>query len=560
MSGPKAVTVVAAPAAAPALPIIAIAGVAAVAVVAGLAVYGVATGVAALAEAATRVVRQRRALERLRQQTESLAGTPARLHALGLPAQAVESALAESRALAARIASQNATDAAVTTLDQQAAALERHQASSAQALERRIAELQQRFQTLTENSAQLRHQVSQLDAYVQAMLPADWPAPEREAVLKRMRTTQTDCQPGPNIEPELSPTGIAQLERAESTLAKAQLKLGQWQESLAAELQTAHETRVRAAQAAEAQRKEAAAGAARKRESERREYLHREMAAAGPRVSLAGFAVPPPAPSKKECKVLHKLEDLMVKVGALQDTAGWADLMRRAAAIRAETDPHRRLQFFESLCLEAGTRLKALRAVVTWQSTVDALLQEAAEYAGTAVDAVAADMRELRRAGRVVPLEPWKQRLAETKARELARLQREHKRRAILESLTALGYETSEGMGTALVEAGKLVIHKPGEADYAIELVSNTDLSVVQTAMVRYSDSETLTEQQRLRDHEREAEWCGDHKRLRVQLEQRGYATSFKMQLPAGAHPVRVVQRGKAPAAKPAVQGKVRSR
>lgn len=114
-------------------------------------------------------------------------------------------------------------------------------------------------------------------------------------------------------------------------------------------------------------------------------------------------------------------------------------------------------------------------------------------------------------------------------------------------------------MGTALVEAGKLVIHKPGEADYAVELVANADLSLVQTAMVRYSDSDTLTEQQRLRDHEREAEWCGDHKRIRDQLEQRGYQTSFKMQMPAGTHPVRLVQRGATPAARPTARGKMQS-
>ena len=202
----------------------------------------------------------------------------------------------------------------------------------------------------------------------------------------------------------------------------------------------------------------------------------------------------------------------------------------------------------------------ALRAVATWQAAVDALLHEAADYAGTAVDAVVAELREIRRAGRVVPLEPWQKRLADTKQRELARLQREHKRRAILESLTALGYEISEGMDTAMVEAGKLVLRKPDDTDYAIEVVSNADLSLVQTAMVRYSDSDSMTEQQRLRDHEREADWCDDHKRIRDALGKKGYQTSFKMQFPAGAHPVRVVPRSAVPAARTTAHGKTRSR
>ena len=426
-------------------------------------------------------------------------------------------------------------------------------------VQHRVMELQSRFQALAQNSARLRHQVDHLDAYVEATLPADWPAPEREAVLQRMRTAQKNGEPPPSVEADLSLAGIARLESAEQAIAKASRKLEQWQESLTAEVQVAHEAKVRAAQTADTQRKEAAAAAVRHREAERRENLHRELAVASPRVSLADFLPPPTAPSAKEGKVLGKLDDLMAKVGALQDTAGWADLMRRAVAVRAEIDPHRRLQLFESLSLEAGARLKALRAAATWQDEVDTLLHEAADYIGTSVAAVASELRELRRAGRVVPLESLKQRLAQTKQRELARLQREDQRRAILESLTALGYEVTEGMGTALVEAGKIVIHKPGESAYAIELVANADLSVVQTSMVRYADSDTLTEQQRLRDHERETEWCGDHKRIRDQLEQRGYQTSFKMQMPAGTHPVRLVQRGAAPAARPTARGKMQS-
>ena len=153
-------------------------------------------------------------------------------------------------------------------------------------------------------------------------------------------------------------------------------------------------------------------------------------------------------------------------------------------------------------------------------------------------------MRDLRRAGRPEDLTPWRDRLAAAQQRELARLEHERKRHAILESLTELGYETSEGMETALAQAGKLVIRKPGDTDYAVEVVSDANLSMVQTTMVRYTDAPEMTEQQRQRDCEREEEWCADHARLRDRLAKQGLATSFKLKLPSGEHPVKVVPKG----------------
>ena len=433
-----------------------------------------------------------------------------------------------------------------------------------QQIQKRIIELQRRFQSVAQDSSRLRDQMAQLEAYAQAIIPADWPEQKRDVVLKQMHAIPKNGQPTLDIKAELSLAGIARLEKAEQALADANRKLGQWQSSLETELQAPHTAKAKAAKVAQAVKvaaeKSAAAAAAtmaRNREIEYQEKLSRELASALPTVSISEFLadlakkyVLPP----KECKAFGKLDDLLAKMGGLQDTAGWSDLMERAAAIRAEGDSRRRIQFFESLCLEAGNRLKAVRAVAAWQIEMDTMLEEASDYAGTAVDAIADELRELRLAGRVVSLESWQQRLDNAKEREGARLQREHQRRAILESLTSLGYETSEGMETALVQGGKLVLRKPGESDYAIEMVANADLSMMQTAMVRYSDSDTITEQQRLRDREREAEWCDDHRRIREQLDRRGYETSFKLQMPAGAHPVRVVKRDAAPAARKAAR------
>src|SRR5205085_3974954 len=90
---------------------------------------------------------------------------------------------------------------------------------------------------------------------------------------------------------------------------------------------------------------------------------------------------------------------------------------------------------------------------------------------------------------------------------------------------------------------------KPGDSEYAIEMVGNTDLSLVQTSMVRYAESGEASRAQKLRDIEREEEWCQDHSKLRERLAQRGLDARFKLKLPTGAHPVKIVQKQKRPAA-----------
>ena len=85
-------------------------------------------------------------------------------------------------------------------------------------------------------------------------------------------------------------------------------------------------------------------------------------------------------------------------------------------------------------------------------------------------------------------------------------------------------------------------MQKPGESEYAVEVVTNADLSVMQTAMIRYSDAAETTEQQHLRDCEQEETWCGDHQRIRAKLAQQGFATDFRLKIPAGQHPVKMMQ------------------
>ena len=488
-----------------------------------------ALGAVALANLTANYLEQRRQVERFRQQRESLENLFGRMRGLGLTTDHLQTSIDRVLKRADELVLEGDAAAAVALVTAEINGIEDQRRTAEERLERRVADLQRRFHALPARADEMQRNAERLETFAQSAVPADWPAAERERLLARAREARSSFTAPPALTADLSEAGVEKLTAAETQLDTAEHTVAIRQHALEHEINT----------------------------TQKRLLSERLGSIAARPVSLSEFLArhPRPAapPDPAEERAARKLDNLLAKMAVLQDTAGWADLMRRVAGIRTEDDPARRRSLYENLVLDASRRLTELRAVEQWLAAVDCLLADAAPYAGTAVDQVVAELRDVRRAGRIVPLEPWQQRLADTQQRELARLEHERRRRAILESLTELGYETSVGMSTALVQAGKLVVRKPGESDYAIEVVANQDLSQLQTAMVRYSDSTELTEQQALRDREREEEWCADHASIREKIAQHGLTAKFKMQLPAGAHPVRVVPRETAAPAAPTI-------
>ncbi|MBI5800527.1 MAG: hypothetical protein HZA92_07345 [Verrucomicrobia bacterium] len=472
--------------------------------------------------------RERRLREVARQHAERLRVLMDRLRGLLPDAEVFEKSLELTLKRADAMVHLGDIGGAVVLLDAEIADLHNQIKLIEERLERRVRDLQRRFHGLAARTGALRAGAARLETFVQAAVSADWPAAERDRLLARTREAQGQIAAPTAPAADLSAEGVRRLEEAEAEFTAAELALVTAQSELEKEL-----------------------AATQKR------LLSEKLGLAQHRtVTIAEFLAknPNPAavqPEADEDLMAEKLDALLAKIGVLQDTAGWADLMRRADLVRAEEEVPRRRSLYEGLVLEASRRLKELRAVEQWLLGVDELLADAAPFAGTAVDAIVAELRELRRAGRAVDLAPWRARLAETQASERTRMERERKRQAVLESLAELGYEAHEGMGTALVQAGKLVLRKPGETDYAVEIVTNRDLSMLQTEVIRYGDAEAATEQERLRDHEHEVKWCSAHDALRDKLAKRGLTSSVKLHIPAGTKPVRVVRSDKAaPAAR----------
>lgn len=95
---------------------------------------------------------------------------------------------------------------------------------------------------------------------------------------------------------------------------------------------------------------------------------------------------------------------------------------------------------------------------------------------------------------------------------------------AVLNALSELGYEVREGMATAWTQNGRVVVKKPSEKVYGVELSAPSVGQAFQVRVVA-SGSEGRSKQ---RDVEVESEWCADFKQLRSSLEKSGYATAIK--------------------------------
>ena len=387
MRGPKCVVVAPLAPSLPLVPVLLIVATAAVAV----------AGSAALLTLAASYLERRRLEARLRHIKEDLDSVRTRLDLLGEESAELQTDLEDVLRRVDRMMLEGRGEQAVTLLDGTVKAVEHRRELLGAAIEHRVSALQQRFQTLAQRGRELRAARQDLESSTRAGIPADWREAERARLAAHGAEALNAIAIPAAISADLSAAGVRRLEQAEVEMKTADAALEQARQNLAAEINRTHA----------------------------RLLADRLAGHAGRTTSMKDWlAARPPAaaaPNPGEQGVLKKLDALLAQIGALQDTAGWAELMRRADAIRAEADAGRRRRLYESLVLDSSARLKQLRATQAWLADVEVLIEASAAYAGTAVDAVVNALRDLRRAGRPEALAPWRERLATVQERELAR-------------------------------------------------------------------------------------------------------------------------------------------
>jgi hypothetical protein len=116
----------------------------------------------------------------------------------------------------------------------------------------------------------------------------------------------------------------------------------------------------------------------------------------------------------------------------------------------------------------------------------------------------------------------------------------ELRRQAVLSALSELGYEVREGMAVAWAEQGRLVVRKPSDTNYGVELVSPGNAAALQARVVAF-DHPARGEGNRQREKEVEEAWCSDLGRMQQLMKKAGCEAEIRKATPAGAVPLKVV-------------------
>ncbi|MCS3893289.1 hypothetical protein M2171_002422 [Bradyrhizobium japonicum USDA 38] len=127
--------------------------------------------------------------------------------------------------------------------------------------------------------------------------------------------------------------------------------------------------------------------------------------------------------------------------------------------------------------------------------------------------------------------------LIESEVRSMAA---EERRRAVLEGLASLGYEVTEGMMTAWVSGGQIVLRKPANPGYGVELLAGSQTDVMQVRAVGIGNPAEARDAGR--DRDMETIWCGEFERLQSLVAKAGGNVAIESARPVGQYPLKVVR------------------
>jgi len=113
------------------------------------------------------------------------------------------------------------------------------------------------------------------------------------------------------------------------------------------------------------------------------------------------------------------------------------------------------------------------------------------------------------------------------------------RRRAVLEGLASLGYEVSEGMATAWVQNGQIVLRKAANPGYGVELLGGSRSDLLQVRAVGIGSSAEARDANR--DHDMETIWCGEFDRLKALVAKAGGNVTMELARPVGQFPLKIV-------------------
>jgi hypothetical protein len=236
----------------------------------------------------------------------------------------------------------------------------------------------------------------------------------------------------------------------------------------------------------------------------------------------------------------HRLDRLIAELEATEDKSSVKPFLDRIASISQESSANRRSLLTDSLILdlvahsnERKAKDKAIASMREIRSELHRLKSKQAKdleaLLTRAIDAEDPSSSKLLHDKGIALIKE------ETKA-----MAGESRRTAILKGLSELGYEVRENMATAWAENGRIVVRKPNEKGYGVELGAVEDAEKVQVQLVAFEQSSDTSKASQ--DRDRETIWCSEFSRLQSLLEKSGTSLHIEKALPVGAKPLKQVQ------------------
>ncbi|MCF6312978.1 MAG: hypothetical protein L3J39_11055 [Verrucomicrobiales bacterium] len=234
-----------------------------------------------------------------------------------------------------------------------------------------------------------------------------------------------------------------------------------------------------------------------------------------------------------------EVERIREEVGLLEGAAVDAveQIQASLARIEAEIDEEKRVRLLDDLRYPLAEQVRQARESARRVEQVEEWLQ------ALAVHAEYLDLAEWKRRferGDAVQAVEVEEAIEEANAAAAAAVAR----REVLTALQSIGYELRSGMETAFVRDGRIVVRKPNDGDYGVELstLPQGGVNLIRSRVVRLRGQEAQTADERLRDKEREESWCSDRQSIAEYLEALEIKSEVKTARAAGEGGVPVIK------------------
>jgi hypothetical protein len=242
-------------------------------------------------------------------------------------------------------------------------------------------------------------------------------------------------------------------------------------------------------------------------------------------------------PGVTEDKALLRVDRFLGELKGLGIDPG--PFSARISSLELES-PARRSLLADSLLLDLATAVKNGREHARLQSDLRARHAELSEMKSPEAASLRSEIGQslsIVSAGNEAALIQRADFLIEAEVQAIAA---EERRRAVLEGLAGLGYEVSEGMATAWVNGGRVVLRKAANPGYGVELSGGSKSDLLQVRAVAFGHSTETRDTSRDRDIE--TIWCGEFERLQSLIAKDGGHLAIEHARPVGQFPLKVVE------------------